>query len=79
MQELNFRKSFTSFNLKELRFNISEKENACCVLAFWITRVHNLPVEGCPDFVHLVLLICLKGVFAKNERGYRLNAIKKRF
>ena len=23
--------------------------------------------------------ICLKGVFAKNERGYRLNAIKKRF
>ena len=21
----------------------------------------------------------LKGVFAKNERGYRLNAIKKRF
>ena len=22
---------------------------------------------------------CLKGVFAKNERGYRLNAIKKRF
>ena len=23
--------------------------------------------------------IYLKGVFAKNERGYRLNAIKKRF
>ena len=23
--------------------------------------------------------IFLKGVFAKNERGYRLNAIKKRF
>ena len=22
---------------------------------------------------------CLKGVFAKNERGYRLNAIKQRF
>ena len=22
---------------------------------------------------------CLKGVFAKNERGYRHNAIKKRF
>ena len=25
------------------------------------------------------LLNDLKGVFAKNERGYRLNAIKKRF
>ena len=24
-------------------------------------------------------LFVLKGVFAKNERGYRLNAIKKRF
>ena len=24
-------------------------------------------------------LLALKGVFAKNERGYRLNAIKKRF
>ena len=24
-------------------------------------------------------IILLKGVFAKNERGYRLNAIKKRF
>ena len=23
--------------------------------------------------------ILLKGVFAKNERGYRINAIKKRF
>ena len=30
---------------------------------------------------HLIeeLQIILKGVFAKNERGYRLNAIKKRF
>ena len=27
-------------------------------------------------FMNFVLL---KGVFAKNERGYRLNAIKKRF
>ena len=27
----------------------------------------------------LVRLLKLKGVFAKNERGYRLNAIKKRF
>ena len=25
------------------------------------------------------IMIILKGVFAKNERGYRLNAIKKRF
>ena len=25
------------------------------------------------------LRLSLKGVFAKNERGYRLNAIKKRF
>ena len=24
-------------------------------------------------------ILLLKGVFAKNERGYRLNAIKKRF
>ena len=24
-------------------------------------------------------VVALKGVFAKNERGYRLNAIKKRF
>ena len=30
-----------------------------------------------PNFVeHFIML---KGVFAKNERGYRLNAIKKRF
>ena len=27
----------------------------------------------------LDLVLILKGVFAKNERGYRLNAIKKRF
>ena len=27
----------------------------------------------------LVIFLILKGVFAKNERGYRLNAIKKRF
>ena len=27
----------------------------------------------------LKYLIILKGVFAKNERGYRLNAMKKRF
>ena len=26
-----------------------------------------------------LFLTDLKGVFAKNERGYRLNAIKKRF
>ena len=26
-----------------------------------------------------IVLVLLKGVFAKNERGYRLNAIKKRF
>ena len=25
------------------------------------------------------IIVLLKGVFAKNERGYRLNAIKKRF
>ena len=27
----------------------------------------------------IAVRITLKGVFAKNERGYRLNAIKKRF
>ena len=36
------------------------------------------------DFLHLDTGLptkneTLKGVFAKNERGYRLNAIKKRF
>ena len=29
--------------------------------------------------VSFTFLIILKGVFAKTERGYRLNAIKKRF
>ena len=28
---------------------------------------------------YMILFCTLKGVFAKNERGYRLNAIKKRF
>ena len=32
----------------------------------------------CPTKL-LEIVIILKGVFAKNERGYRLNAIKKRF
>ena len=53
-----------------------------------------LHYTGCPN-KHLILTVVLlfhsymgpfalylenlKGVFAKNERGYRLNAIKKRF
>ena len=36
-----------------------------------------------PNFISLgstfIIVYSLKGVFAKNERGYRLNAIKKRF
>ena len=32
-------------------------------------------LEKCVQFE----CVYLKGVFAKNERGYRLNAIKKRF
>ena len=38
-------------------------------------------VNGIPLLINLMqLALCeLKGVFAKNERGYRLNAIKKRF
>ena len=30
-------------------------------------------------FLLFSIFFYLKGVFAKNERGYRLNAIKKRF
>ena len=44
-------------------------------LAFWISG------KGCTMHIHTVESSCncfLKGVFAKNERGYRLNAIKKR-
>ena len=31
------------------------------------------------DYLKTLKTITLKGVFAKNERGYRLNALKKRF
>ena len=49
-----------------------------------LQSVELLPLKN-PDFpgrsvlVNLALEMNLKGVFAKNERGYRLNAIKKRF
>ena len=50
---------------------------------------HTLPVTpfNAKNKTHLIVMFknlsikrfLLKGVFAKNERGYRLNAIKKRF
>ena len=47
-------------------------------------QVGSLYVQGCksvgkPVSRRVQFKLPLKGVFAKNERGYRLNAIKKRF
>ena len=44
------------------------------VLAFLVYILDTIALVG-----WLIYFIWLKGVFAKNERGYRLNAIKKRF
>ena len=42
---------------------------------FFYLHLHTYIHTGPPTCVFLTL----KGVFTKNERGYRLNAIKKRF
>ena len=47
-----------------------------CTIVYWLLvnkRNRNQTMKLYPVFLNL------KGVFAKNERGYRLNAIKKRF
>ena len=46
-------------------------DHTFCV-CYTVRKINNLQTI-------LVLSNKLKGVFAKNERGYRLNAIKKRF
>ena len=40
---------------------------------------HKKSLIGLFYAIHNKVMLLLKGVFAKNERGYRLNAIKKRF
>ena len=56
-------------------FTIKGSDRQCMVVEFFF-RIHLRHIERFND-VHN--LLSLKGVFAKNERGYRLNAIKKRF
>ena len=43
------------------------------------TRLENIYENNQNIFKNSFASKLLKGVFAKNERGYRLNAIKKRF
>ena len=51
-----------------------ERKVVCNITPFVSAEEPFLPLFNKP-----VSHINLKGVFAKNERGYRLNAIKKRF
>ncbi len=51
----------------EIYFQYAEQRTGC--IFFWRNSIQN----------GARLMRALKGVFAKNERGYRLNAIKKRF
>ena len=44
-----------------------------------VVNLHLLILHGGSPSLTITLTVSLKGVFAKNERGYRLNAIKKRF
>ena len=63
-----------TFKNNEIKFHISLKYlsegRPCFCLPYWC--FHRFPICG-------YFYMYLKGVFAKNERGYRLNAIKKRF
>ena len=71
----NLRLALPIHVLKKIFFNISS------FLETLILTMHSLKTLWIAIFIKLLtlLLTLLKGVFAKNERGYRRNAKNKRF
>ena len=62
----------SSFSQESIIFMVFLRENTFSMLYMKYNQSLSI-IKQC------LMVQSLKGVFAKNERGYRLNAIKKRF
>ena len=81
----NFKDYWVHVNIKTVNYYIKYKYIACL---FFLTESIRTKLTWREDIwlseiekseINVDLYYALKGVFTKNERGYRLNAIKKRF